>query len=178
MTDITRQRNLEKARARRSSLAETRNLELAAAIEKTGQPLTVNEVRVLNKKLTGRLVDQSAIRARLARMVQTGLLVTRPETDEERILRGGGQTARGTAGMYFVAASRPKARRTVEIAVDGHRFDHASSRRLHRPLKNAGLPRAKKVQTGSVDEIIARQIAELQARIDELQKLQTGIKNS
>jgi hypothetical protein len=171
---------LEKARSIKAEQVATRDLELATAIEKIGQPLTLNELAALDTKVTGRRVTGGTVIKIADRLVAAGLLATRPETADERILRGGGRAVRGRTGMYYVSTSKPKARRTAMIAVDGYRLGQPAKARKKSATskKNPGLPKAQKMQTGTdISEIISRRIDELQARIDELQKMQTGIKN-
>lgn len=157
-------------------------------LEESPQPMTVLEIRKSFENVSGKLYDQTYIRRMLEELIDAGKVSTRHETDDERIFRAGGRIPRGKAGSYFWAPAGEVPARTEAVVVDGLLLDSENrggrrKRKIRRASsKSSGPVAASRVQTDDVsrliDMLVAERTKELQARIDELEKVLTGIKKA
>ena len=156
-------------------------------LKESTQPLTALEVRKMVQQYTGHLYDTSYIRNILNAHIESGRVSTRMETEAERFMRAGNRSPRGIAGRYFWAPAGEVPARTEMMVVDGLILDSdntysSSKRRPKKRAKTSGPARKITVQTDSISElidvIVAERMKPMQARIDELEKVLTGIKSA
>lgn len=91
---------------------EARRLALAQYLEEHDEPLTVDELAALVNW------DPSTVRKDLQFLEENGLVVSRSETSDERILRYGGERAYARRALLYSLHS-PVPPRTKRIVVDG-----------------------------------------------------------
>lgn len=163
--------------------------DIADALAKHTQPLTAAEVQAAIRKMTGHVYDISYTGTALSEAVRYGTVVCRLETMDERVMRAGGRTPRGSlARMYWLAAKGEIPARTEAVAVDGIKLDTSGvsgawAKRNAKPKKRVAkrkpyvAPKAKAKASASapvndanaiLDAIIGQRVAALTAEIADL----------
>lgn len=153
------------------------------AVRGSAQPLTTFEVANLVHQLSERKLDLVYVKKVLTDLVNEGVLQSRIETSEERTIRAGGKSVRGAmARLYWYGSKSTK--RTDRVVVRGVMLtdDGADYTTWKNRNKDAGLLGRKKVQTGTlesiIDDLISNHVADLQARVADLENKLTGIKKA
>ena len=159
------------------------------------QPLTVLEINRSTEQLLERHVDPSHIRLVLQELQTSGLVSTRVETVEERLLRANGKASRGYLATFYWTHSKRVPARTVTEAIPGVSLEY-QSKIARRAGGKVGRPKGSKnkskISSGLVvtsnnatvevsaliDEIVRLRTLELQAQISILETKLTAIKNT
>lgn len=161
--------------------------DIVDVLAKQTQPLTAAEVQAAVRKMTGHRYDISYTGTALSDAVKIGTVVCRLETMDERVMRAGGRTPRGSvAKMYWLATKGEIPARTEAVAVDGIKLDtrgvsgawanrNAKSKKRVAKRKPYVAPKAKAKASVPVndanailDAIIGQRVAELTAEIADL----------
>ena len=102
----------------------------------TGVPMTVAEISKGVEQVTGRVTDVAWVRSTVHAMQKSGMVSSRRETDQERLLRGNGRPSRGTNAELWSLGKQVPARTVVE-AIDGVVLDSSGN-------YGQGKPRGKR----------------------------------
>ena len=157
------------------------------------QPLTVLEINRSAEQLLERPIDPSHIRLVLQELQTSGLVSTRVETVEERLLLAHGKASRGYLATFYWTHGKRVPARTVTEAIPGVSLEHSSkmAKRAkgkvgrpkgskNKPKKTSGLVATSKgvsVEDSSlIDEIVRLRTLELQAQISILETKLAAIK--
>lgn len=119
---------------------ETKKLKvdyLLETLQLQTEPLTALEVMHLYQQSGLGSTDVNQIRKYLYELADAGKLHVRVETDEERLVRGGGETAFGPLAAFF-STTLPVPTRTQVEAVPGVRLVTVKERR---PRSDKGVPK-------------------------------------
>lgn len=164
---------------------QTRDL-VELAVRGSLEPLTTFEVANLVHQLGERKYDLTYIKRVLEELAAEGVISSRIETEDERLLRAGGKSVRGAmAKLYWSGGKHVK--RTTRVLVSGVKLDNDATqyttwRHDGKPRKKAGLVARPKMQTGTLEGIVESMILEhvnkLQARVEELEKMLTAMKKA
>lgn len=103
---------------RRRDVRDVVEQSITIVLDETKKPMTIAEVTAAVELLTGRHVDPAWLRTVIYKMVKSGLVSRRVETDDERLLRAGGRKARGYNAMLYFAGDKVPARDKTTV-VDG-----------------------------------------------------------
>jgi hypothetical protein len=99
--------------------------------------MTVSEITEGVTRLTGRANDTAWIRSTIHAMREAGLVSSRRETDQERLLRGNGRPSRGTNAELWSLGKQVPAR-TVVQAIDGIVLDSSGNYGQGKPRGRRG----------------------------------------
>lgn len=159
------------------------------------QPLTVLEIQRASERIAHRSVDNTHVRVVLAEFHTSGLVSTRTETVEERLLRANGKASRGyLATLYWAHGTRVPAR-TVAEAIPGLSLEYKAAPKVkakntrgrpkgskNKVKKTSGLVATSKSMTVEVstlvDEIVRLRTLELQSKISTLENKLAAIKKT
>jgi hypothetical protein len=160
-------------------------------LEDARQPLTVLEINRATEQLLERQIASSQISIVLQELKSSGLVSTRVETVEERLLRANGKAPRGyTATLYWYHGSRVPTRLiaeaipglTLELKPKAARKQGRPKGSKNKPKKTSGLVATSNSVTVEVsaliDEIVRLRTLELQDKISVLEKKLAAIKST
>ena len=159
------------------------------------QPLTVLEIRRATEQLLERTIDPSHIRLVLQELQTSGMVSTRTETVEERLLRANGKASRGSVATFYWTHSNRVPARTVAEAVPGLTLELKTAPKVkakntrgrpkgskNKPKKTSGLvgtSTSMTVEVSSlVDEIVRLRTLDLQIQISILENKLAAIKKT
>lgn len=159
--------------------------DITDALAKYTQPLTAAEVQAAIRKMTGHVYDISYTGTALSEAVRYGTVLCRLETMDERVMRAGGRTPRGSvARLYWLAAKGEIPARTEAVVVDGIKLDTSgvsgawakrNAKKRVAKRKPYVAPKAKAKASVPVndanailDAIIGQRVAALTAEIADL----------
>ena len=159
--------------------------DITDALAKYTQPLTAAEVQAAIRKMTGHVYDISYTGTALSEAVRYGTVLCRLETMDERVMRAGGRTPRGSAArLYWLAAKGEIPARTEAVVVDGIKLDTSgvsgawakrNAKKRVAKRKPYVAPKAKAKASVPVndanailDAIIGQRVAALTAEIADL----------
>lgn len=157
------------------------------------EPLTALEVTNIYAELTDRPAKYVNVKYTLNQLVNKRKIAARKESGPERKIRANGREILGPSSMLYWSQGKVVPQRQTAVLVDGVELGSSVQPAVgywadgKKPIKKSkskkkrsGLPRASKVQTGTVSEmleqIISERTREMQARINELEKKLTDIK--
>lgn len=173
--------------ALRAQGKQTRDL-VELAVRGSLEPLTTFEVANLVHQLGERKYDLTYIKRVLEELAAEGVISSRMETEDERLLRAGGKSVRGAmAKLYWSGGKHVK--RATRVLVSGVELNNEVTqyttwrRSVERTSKKtSGLVAKPKMQTGTLESIIESMILEhvgaLQARVDDLENKLTAMKKA
>lgn len=176
MTDTKIPNQLRPFIEARRQTGENIRAAVRVVLDDAKQPLSVLEVQRATAQLLERSVDPTHIRIILKELSDAGLVSSRTETDQERLIRANGKSARGYVATLYWAHGGKVPMRTIAEVIPGVALENKPKRGPGRPKgsKNKqkskpGLASKSPVATDQLSDVLVSVLSPLFARIEELE---------
>ena len=161
----------------RQQIGENIRAAVRVVLDDAKQPLSVLEIQRGAAQLLERHIDGTHIRKILNELSDAGLVKFRTETDQERLIRANGKSARGYAATLYWSHGGKVPMRTVAEVIPGVALEYKPKRghggrpkgSKNKPKVNPGLASKSPVATDQLSDVLVSVLSPLFARIEELE---------